>query len=158
MSYQRMSSKTRRYCAAGGCQADKRRKIRIYLSGGWYFQHRCHWVEPFVSSYPLPCNLPRHRLELSPGSAPRQVHIISRNLAYDLNYKKPHPVRAGTVWVLVLWENRMVYILPLEWRCKIPEVYKVPRLWRRVYYSEKNDVPAVTRKSAIGSGEDFVIF
>ena len=42
----------------------------------------------------------------------------------------------------------MVYILPLEWPCNIPEVYKVPRLWRRVYYSEKNDVPAVTRKSA----------
>ena len=73
------------------------------------FQHCCHWVEPFVSSYPLPCNLPRHRLELSPGSAPRQVHSILRNLAYDLNYKKPHPVRAGTVWVLVLWGNRIMF-------------------------------------------------
>ena len=72
--------------------------------------------------------------------------------------QQKNSVRAGTVWVLVLWENRMVYILPLEWPCKIPEVYKVPRLWRRVYYSEKTDVPAVTRKSAIGSGEEFVIF
>ena len=41
-----------------------------------------------------------------------------------------------------------VYFLPLEWPCKIPEVYKAPRLWRRVYYSEKNGVPAVTQKSA----------
>ena len=40
---------------------------------------------PFPT-YPLPCNLPRHRLEISPGSAPRQVHTIFPNLAYDLNY------------------------------------------------------------------------
>ena len=31
----------------------------------------------------------------------------------------------------------------------IPEVYKDSRFWRRVYYSEKNGVPAVTRKTAI---------
>ena len=42
-----------------------------------------------------------------------------------------------------------VYILPLEWPCKIWKVYKAPRLWRLVYYSEKNGVPAVTRKSAV---------
>ena len=42
-----------------------------------------------------------------------------------------------------------VYLLPFEWPCKIPEVYKAPRLWRCVYYREKNSVPAVTRMSAI---------
>ena len=42
-----------------------------------------------------------------------------------------------------------VNILPLDWPCKIPEVYKARRFWRRVYYLEKNGVPAVTLKSAI---------
>ena len=42
-----------------------------------------------------------------------------------------------------------VYILPLEWPCKMPEVYKAPKLLRRVYYLDKNGVPAVTQKSAI---------
>ena len=44
-----------------------------------------------------------------------------------------------------------VYILPLEWPCKIPEEYKAPRLCRRVYYSENNGVPAVTRTPAYPS-------
>ena len=42
-----------------------------------------------------------------------------------------------------------VNILPLDWPCKITEVYKAPRFWRRVYYSKKNGVPAVNQKSAI---------
>ena len=43
-----------------------------------------------------------------------------------------------------------VYILLLDWPCKIPcKVYKASRLRRLVYYSKKNSVPAVTRKSAI---------
>ena len=42
-----------------------------------------------------------------------------------------------------------VYILPLDWPGIIPEVYKAPRLWRRIHYSEKKGVPAVTRKTAI---------
>ena len=37
VSYQRMNSKTRRYCAVDGCLADTRKNPRINLSGGWYF-------------------------------------------------------------------------------------------------------------------------
>ena len=61
-----------------GCHADTRRKGRYgYMADIKFF--------PFPT-YPLPCNLPRHRLELSLGSAPRQVHTILTNLSYDLNY------------------------------------------------------------------------
>ena len=78
MSYQRISSKTRRHCAAEGCHAVTQKKGRYgYMADIKFF--------PFPT-YPLPSHLPRHGLELSPWSAPRQVHTILTNLAYDLNY------------------------------------------------------------------------
>ena len=87
-----MSSKTRRYCAAGGCQADKRKRTHIYLSWGWYFNTV---VIELNRSSPL-----IHYLVISPVIDWNylQVQLLGKfTQSYDLNYKKTHPVRAGTV-------------------------------------------------------------
>ena len=73
-----MSSKTRRFCATEGCHADTRKKGRYgYMTDIKFFPFQL--INYIVIS-------PRHRLELSLGSAPRQVHTILPNLAYDINY------------------------------------------------------------------------
>ena len=85
VSYQRMNSKTRCYCAVDGCHADTQKKPRIKLSGWWYFNTVVIELNRSFSLYPLPCNLHRHRLELSPGSGSRQGHTILPNLACEQN-------------------------------------------------------------------------
>ena len=57
-------------------------------------------------------------------------NVLSTFTLYTLMYKYNNQTK-------VLRYIYIVFILSLNWPCKIREVYTAPRFWRRVYYSEK---------------------